>query len=140
MPDWPEPTDPLQPRVPSRGFRSRATRRDKEDEQAGATCAKVPLVVSIPPPHTRLLPHPRRFCFSKCLTPRAGPQLSKRSHTVAVRETVQLNNQGGAVPGVAQQKRIRLGPIGGGFNPWPWSVGFGSGVAVTCAVGQQPQL
>ena len=40
------------------------------------------------------------------------------------------------VPVVVQQKQIQLIAMGG-FYPWPCSVGQGSGVAMSCGVGQR---
>ena len=38
---------------------------------------------------------------------------------------------------MVQQKRIRLGTMDCGFNPWPRSGGWGSGIAMSCGVGHR---
>ena len=36
---------------------------------------------------------------------------------------------------MAQWRRIRLGTMNCGFDPWPLSVAWGSSIAVSCGVG-----
>ena len=43
----------------------------------------------------------------------------------------------GGVPIVTEQKGIWLVPWGCSFNPWPWSMGQGSGVAMSWGVGHR---
>ena len=44
------------------------------------------------------------------------------------------------VPIAAQWKRIRLVSMGCGFDPWPCSVGQGSGIAMNCGIGHRHGL
>ena len=44
------------------------------------------------------------------------------------------------VPVVVQWKLTRLGFTKTGFDPWPCSVGWGSGIAVICGVGHRHSL
>ena len=44
------------------------------------------------------------------------------------------------VPVLAQRKQIWLGTMRLRFDPWPHSVGWGSGTAMSCGVGRQLQL
>ena len=44
------------------------------------------------------------------------------------------------VPFLAQWKWIRLGTMRFGFDPWPRSVGWGSGIAVSCGVSRRHGL